>query len=152
MTTPTDRAMTPERIGELKRLCEQATPGPWALGDDYNDQRTLYVGEEWIAILPHQCVASIEEQRDKDAAFIAAARTALPDCIEALKAERVRAEAAEATVARLEARWEQLKVELEDYANQRGDEATSTYRLGAKSMAQTAVDIMARLEGERPHE
>ena len=52
---------------------------------------------------------------------------------------------------RQEARWEQLKVELEDYANQRGDEATSTYRLGAKSMAQTAVDIMARLEGERPH-
>ena len=54
--------------------------------------------------------------------------------------------------AAAEARWEQLKVELEDYANQRGDEATSTYRLGAKSMAQTAVDIMARLEGERPHE
>ena len=43
-------------------------------------------------------------------------------------------------------RWEQLKAELNDYANQRGDDSVSTYRLGAKSMASTAVDIMTRLE------
>lgn len=49
-------------------------------------------------------------------------------------------------IERLQARWEALKAELWDYVNQRGDEATSTYRLGAKSMAQTAVDIMARRE------
>jgi hypothetical protein len=60
------------------------TPGPWTLEQDINAQWNVYAGDEWIALIPHQCVAAIEKQRAVDAILIAAA----PDLLAALKALR----------------------------------------------------------------
>ena len=57
-----------------------ATKGPWEIIADDNAQQNIYAdhGFDWIAMLPHQCVSSIEEMRKVDAEFIAAARTREP--------------------------------------------------------------------------
>ena len=57
-----------------------ATKGPWEVIADDNAQQNIYAdhGFDWIAMLPHQCVSSIEDMRVVDAAFIAAARTREP--------------------------------------------------------------------------
>lgn len=76
-------------LKHLRALAEAATPGPWELRSDRNEQKNVYSGDKWIAVLPHQCVASIEEQRGQDAAFVAAARTAVPELLD--ENERLRA-------------------------------------------------------------
>lgn len=84
-------ALTPDRLAELDRLCREATPGPWFL-----------VGYPWLPpntntyVIagcedPHGgtlvCDFDFVEDReqddnsDADAAFIAAARSAIPDLI-----------------------------------------------------------------------
>jgi len=57
-----------------------ATKGPWEVIADDNAQQNIYAdqGFDWIAMLPHQCVSSIEDMRKVDAEFIAAARTREP--------------------------------------------------------------------------
>ena len=59
---------------------ERGTPGPWEIIVDDNAQQNIYAdhGFDWIAMLPHQCVSSIEDMRKVDAEFIAAARTREP--------------------------------------------------------------------------
>lgn len=69
--------MTPDRLAELKRLCEAATPGPW----EANMDQVWCDG--WLA----------DVHRDENAAFIAAARTALPGLI--AEVERLTDELAE---------------------------------------------------------
>src|SRR5687768_15286619 len=82
--------MTGERLAELERLCEAATPGPWyapeQLGGHVWGDRAL--GQQSNEILYHHKVADCTyhadggfEQRGQNAAFIAAARTALPELI-----------------------------------------------------------------------
>lgn len=56
------------------------TPGPWTLEVDANDQQCVYAGECFIAVVPHQCVASIEAQQQINARLIVSA----PDMLEAL--------------------------------------------------------------------
>lgn len=68
-------------LAEAQRLVEAATHGEWRIDHDRNDQPNIYAADEWIAILPHQCVTSIEEQRNRDAAFIAASRSLVPALI-----------------------------------------------------------------------
>lgn len=59
------------------------TPGPWWLDTDKNDQLNVFgASDEWIALLPHCCVGTWEEQQKANARLIAAA----PDLYEALKA------------------------------------------------------------------
>ena len=60
--------MTPERIAELRALANAATPGPW-------EPRWLQYPDCTIAL------------GSEDAAFIAAARTALPEAL--LEIERL---------------------------------------------------------------
>ena len=59
------------------------TPGPWAIEPDDNEQLNIYAEERafWVALLPHQCVRSIEEQQKINARLIAAA----PDLLAALR-------------------------------------------------------------------
>lgn len=58
------------------------TPGPWVIDPDKNDQLCVYgSGGFWIALLPHQCLGSIEEQQKINASLIAAA----PELLDALK-------------------------------------------------------------------
>jgi hypothetical protein len=85
-------ASAPLDLPELKRLCDAATEGPWCyephgdtgqygvgviLDDDENHVNGL---NENTDLLVSESVA-VEVNRQPDAAFIAAARTALPDLI-----------------------------------------------------------------------
>lgn len=80
--------MTAEQLTEVRALCEAATDGPWTIEPDRNDQQNIYSNDEWIALLPHQCVSSIEQQRVKDAAFIAASRSLVPALLDENEALR----------------------------------------------------------------
>lgn len=78
--------MTPAEIAELRRLCEAATPGPYSVRhgrDQASDVYTVLDGNDmWVA----DC-----GNAPQDAAFIAAARAALPaalDEVERLRKER----------------------------------------------------------------
>lgn len=93
--------MTPERLAELRRLADAATPGPWAWeatsqqdnswcvgttdppheGEVVTDDDTVVV--DWVA-------ESGNAERLADAAFLAASRTAVPDLLD--EVERLRAE------------------------------------------------------------
>ena len=76
--------MTPPSILDLARAAladrNRGTPGPWFAQLDRNDQECLYdkSGDFWVALLPHQCVRSIELKQAENAAIIAAARTREP--------------------------------------------------------------------------
>jgi hypothetical protein len=80
--------MTP---AALRALCAAATPGPWEIEVDRNDQPCLYAdgrNRRWIAMFPHQCVQSLEVLANADAAYIAALSPdvvlRLLDCVDAL--------------------------------------------------------------------
>ncbi len=70
--------ITPERIQELKMLCENATEGPWQ-----ESQSGLY--ENRVADLDTTFIYSevrVEiDNQENNAALIAAARTAVPELI-----------------------------------------------------------------------
>ena len=72
--------MNEKRIEELRAMCDTATPGPW-------------IRERWsIDTVNERVVATANMQLD--AAFIAAARTALPELLD--EVERLETEAEEA--------------------------------------------------------
>jgi len=79
--------MTPERIAELRALTEKATPGPWTLS---GKPHPPLGGEEWT------CEPGVWREGsdyddygshpdEDDAAFIVAARTALPEALDAIE-------------------------------------------------------------------
>lgn len=68
--------MTPERIEELRSLCNAATPGPWV------QQGSNVIAPETGEDVAYYCAM-------RDAEFIAAARTALPEALAEI--ERLRA-------------------------------------------------------------
>lgn len=78
----------------LREWCERiqarvdaASPGPWMAEENDQGEQCLFgtTYDDWIALLPHQCVRAIEEQRIKDAAFIVSARTVLPQLLDRLR-------------------------------------------------------------------
>lgn len=79
--------MSPERLDELEALAAAATPGPWepkvVSGDaacyhNPGSRLRLNTNQSWaVGPLPHRCGL----QAQHDAAFIAAARTAVPELI-----------------------------------------------------------------------
>ena len=80
--------MTREERERLRVLCEVATKKPWRInnGDSLrpDGQGLWHVGTPCAGILPDDQVALVSWQ--DDAAFIAAARTALPELLDALEA------------------------------------------------------------------
>jgi hypothetical protein len=72
--------VTDEKTKRLRALCEAATPGPWT--HDYD-------GEQGYAVRGPSDGQTVCIGYEEDAAFIAAARTALPEVIDEL--ERLRA-------------------------------------------------------------
>ena len=68
--------MTPERRAELKRLCEAATEGPWETDDCH------VFADDGRALLAYLRPIPSMQDRDANAAFIAAARTALPELLD----------------------------------------------------------------------
>ena len=92
--------MTDQRIAELRALSEKATPGPWR-DQKQCDGAYMHIGSEqggdWVASISlpsgpyyeHKEGRYTEDQQvEINAAFIAAARTALPELLDALEAER----------------------------------------------------------------
>lgn len=62
-------------LPELIALARKATPGPYRVDLDRNDQCNIYAGlgtDNWVALLPHQCVRSIKKQAAANAAYLAA--------------------------------------------------------------------------------
>lgn len=81
--------VTPLDLDAIRALAEAATPGPWRVGDggDYF---------EWeVVIAPHLPTLELSESADgaEDAAFIAAARTAVPALL--AEVDRLRGENAQ---------------------------------------------------------
>ena len=93
--------MTPERLAELEALAEKATPGEWSARDNA-------VKVVWTNPQGKRCTAyvaecnSATEDNPAHAKLIAAARTAIPELIAALREERVRTENYDATIDILE--------------------------------------------------
>ncbi len=79
--------MDSARKAEIRARLAAATPGPWDLRFNANGEGELFGDDHntWIALLPHRCVARLEEQMHKDAAFIAAAPTDIADLLAALE-------------------------------------------------------------------
>jgi hypothetical protein len=71
--------VTPERIAELKKLAEAATPGKWLDWNEWVCLRGGFEGPEEIVCTAH-LIGEID-QDEKNAAFIAASRTAVPELI-----------------------------------------------------------------------
>ena len=83
MTDKIDRA-------ELRRLCEAATPGPWQWVKDGCEcfARGIHIHETYEDDPP---IVRLENFREEEnAAFIAAARTAIPALLDALDAAEAR--------------------------------------------------------------
>lgn len=69
--------MTPERLQELKELCEKASPGPWDDEISSTDCGSFeYSTGPW-----HDQRGGDTDFAKRDAVFIATARTALPELI-----------------------------------------------------------------------
>jgi hypothetical protein len=68
------KEITPERLAELKRLADEATPGPWRASDR---------GTELCIHTPTDVVCNMVgiSQADHDATFIAASRAAIPELL-----------------------------------------------------------------------
>jgi hypothetical protein len=82
-------------IDELERLHAEATPaqhdgGDWFVDLDRNDQPNILAGNHghWVALLPHQCVQSLEVLANARASYIVATHNALPGLIAELRALR----------------------------------------------------------------
>jgi len=70
-------------LDELDRLHAAATAGEWVVSHDRNAQPNLYSRdadgfEHWLAILPHQCLVSLEVLANANAASIVAMHNAWP--------------------------------------------------------------------------
>jgi len=104
--------MTDDEIKRLRRLCEVATPGPWA-----QDTGTLCnkVADAYGRLLLR--VHEDHERYPHDAAFIAAAREALPKLLDEVEAWKTRCGEFEAAADRASQRadgWQQEAMELHE--------------------------------------
>lgn len=93
--------MTPSRLDEMARLVAAATPGPWRMGEPHAHDRYLSVDEYGIAWVGTACdrpdlpgynFEARQRRGQGDAAFIAAARTWVPEALAELAALRAQVE------------------------------------------------------------
>lgn len=78
---------------ELRRLCEAATPGPWTLDPCDGEFGFVRSGIVWTAQNDSAAFSGtdfIQAKTEEDAAFIAAARAAVPALLDALEAAEAR--------------------------------------------------------------
>lgn len=90
--------MTPERKAELRALADAATPGPWLVGHTRNVQHpnakhpyveTTQMGGDGIIYGGECWKLDLDEDELSESSFIAAARTTIPELLDALEeAER----------------------------------------------------------------
>lgn len=89
--------MNSDDTQKLRALVEKATPGPW----DTDGSTSVGAGEEWLAHLTAYDDGSSLAQARADAAFIAAARDAVPALLDRLAAVEAKNERLEAVEGRL---------------------------------------------------
>lgn len=73
--------MTREERERLRRLAEAATPGPWVVRNWHDWSSVIHEGASWRAVagrIGEDLAEPKDGQRSLDAAFIAAARSAVP--------------------------------------------------------------------------
>lgn len=101
--------MNQEKIKELRKLCEEATPGPWlqkdmpegyftCIGPDFSKPHIAKVRNY---VHPHGFITDGNSHADAD--FISAARTALPMLLDEVERLQKISKAAQAIAARLKA-------------------------------------------------
>ena len=128
MTDWTTARVTPEKLAELRRLAEAATPGPWEAFGAVDGRR----GERWLGVTTDMRatesaragdVFSAQDCTRQDALFIAAANPAavlaLLDDADALRAElahmREARDNARAEVKRLTAQVERVRALADEW-------------------------------------
>ena len=146
--TTTPAPLSPEREAEYRALADAATPGPWCTDSWEIYQGTEYQPgiSEWIG---ETCRGRVEglAQDKADAAFVAAAREAVPALLAALDAEREKNARLAARVAELEqqadaARADAFTEAADDLANAFGDPAAKHIGgLGAAFLRRRAREI-----------
>ena len=115
--------MTQAELDALKALADAATPGPWATGDE---DGMIYVGNEFDSDTVAYCGQSLD-----DAAFIAAARAAVPALI--------------AEVERLQVAWS-----AEHDAYIRADEQARMAKRDADELRGEVRELQNRLSAADP--
>lgn len=91
MTEPLD-------LEAIRVLADKATPGPWSAADEHGDWPgatpawcvSRMDGEEWLHDVFYHASQSDGEQAERDSEFIAAARTLIPQLVDALAAAQTR--------------------------------------------------------------
>lgn len=73
-------------IRDLKAKRAAMTQGEWRLQLDRNDQQNIHTDSLWIALLPHQCLTSIEREQERNATGIVATHNAADVLIEIAEA------------------------------------------------------------------
>ena len=121
---------TERLIEEAGRLCEHATPGPWTASS------TGIKAHDGA----HTVVYALDgyDVESSDAAFIARARTLVPDLVTALRAERERADKATLEALELKQRGRSLELVSADAIRER-DELAACLR-----SANALVDAMRK--------
>src|SRR6185436_18237997 len=77
-----DNVMTREQLAEIERLCNEATAGPWEVaGGCRSGARYIFVQDDD----PGSPFPLAEVFTDNDRAFIATARTAIPQMLEHIR-------------------------------------------------------------------
>lgn len=84
--------MSKINISELEALRAKMTGGDWEIDEDSNDQLNIYArnqdtATDWIALFPHQCLKSIEEQQQRNADGWLAEHNAIPALIALARAD-----------------------------------------------------------------
>ena len=92
-----------ERVAELRRLSEAATPGPWTISKDGNIQQTSHFTRD-VWLIP---------RNDADMQLIPAMRNALPHALDLLDTQHAEIAQKDAEIARLRAIENEMK-EIED--------------------------------------
>lgn len=151
--------MTGQQIDRdhLRELAENATPGPWeslrdtAWGDEYPSLSIQRVGESWDSDPAHPCCEPLEEA---DAAFIAAAREALPQLLDQLDAaeQRIRDLTQEVGDERAACLDQMEQVRIRDARIKAVEDVLDRWELAPDAQRPfrvTAKSIRRALDGER---
>lgn len=83
--------MTPEQLDSLEALAAAATPEPWRVGYDGASRPIITTGERtmWLSVGRLEGgAAHAYANEDNDAAFVAAAREAVPQLIAAYRVQQ----------------------------------------------------------------
>lgn len=83
--------MTPERIKELRTICDAATPGPWSVSFGEDEIGSMVYGLEEVEEFTSRDSLDFQ-QVNADWSFIAASRTALPEALDEIERLQARVE------------------------------------------------------------